>query len=276
MKTYKPQYTIKEIYEDTYVIKDGGFGQGGVYMYLLVGASKALLIDSGYGLLDLKAIIGSVTDKPVVCVCTHGHLDHAPGACQFEEAYLHSLDFGVYARHTDPEFMAAIGTGGLLMKPPKRMTGNASYQKMVADIARKKYAPLSALDNVESFDLGGRTVTWRRVPGHTQGTVALIDSKYGTAFDADAGAPCAWLFLEESSTLPDYLEELEQYEAFLKEHGVTRRYVGHSGKALGEKYLRQLIRCVEICIAKPNKGIKVKSQLGNARIVFAGGSLLFC
>jgi len=276
MKTYKPKHTINELYKDTYIISDGGLGQGSVYMYLLVGSKKALLVDSGYGLLDLQSIIATVTDKPVICVCTHGHVDHALGACQFEEAYLHSKDFDVYARHTDSTFITDMGLKGLMMRPPRFMRNNPSYLALVEKMAGKQYTPLQELDGVNSFALGGRIVSWRHVPGHTQGTVAIIDEANKVAFDADACAPGAWLFLEESSPLPDYLKELERYKAFLDELSIEYRYVGHAKKALGEKYLRQLIKCTQICINKPKKGIKKTTLLGNARIVFAGGSLLFC
>jgi len=276
MKIYKPTYTINELYKDTYVIADGGLGQGSVYMYLLVGREKALLVDSGYGLLDLGSIVATITDKPVICVCTHGHIDHALGACQFEEAYLHSKDFDVYAKHTDSTFIADMGLKGLMMRPPRFMRSNPSYLALVEQMAKKQYAPLQELDGMGSFDLGERTVSWRYVPGHTQGSVAIIDEANKVAFDADACAPGAWLFLEESSPLPDYLKELESYKAFSDEHGIVHRYVGHAKKALGEKYLRQLIKCTQVCINKPKKGIKKTTLLGKTRIVFAGGSLLFC
>jgi glyoxylase-like metal-dependent hydrolase (beta-lactamase superfamily II) len=270
------RYTIKKLYTDTYSIADGGFGQGKVYMYLLVGSEKALLVDSGYGLLDLKAIVGDVTEKPVVCVCTHGHIDHALGARQFDEAYLHSRDFDVYRRHTDSAFIMSIGMNGLLIKPPKHMLGNPEYKKSVEEMAGKEYPPLLALDDRERFELGGRTLSWRLVPGHTQGSIVIVDEARGAAFDADAAAPGAWLFLPESSPLPEYITELERYREFLRERGIERRYVGHSGKAYGDKHLGRLIRCAETAVAKPRKGIRVNSPLGDARIIFAGGSLLFC
>lgn len=276
MKIYKPKYDIKELYKDTYSIADSGLGQGKVYMYLLTGNEKALLVDSGYGLLDLKKIVETVTDKPVICVCTHGHVDHALGACQFDEAYIHSKDFDVYNKHTDSSFITDMGLKGLLMRPPGFMRNNPSYRSLVEQMAQKKYAPLNEIDDIGSFDLGGRFITWKHIPGHTQGSIAIIDEANKTAFDADACAPGAWLFLEESSDLVSYLSELESYRTFLNEHNIKTRHVGHAEKALGRKYLEQLIKCVGICIKKPNKGIKIKSLLGKARIVFAGGSLLFC
>ena len=276
MKQYTPQYTVKKIYADTYAISDSGIGQGKVFMYLLIGDEKALLIDSGFGLLDLKAITASITDKEVICVCTHGHVDHALGACQFRDAYLHSKDFEIYRQHTDPQLIHDMGMKGLLMKPPKSMLSNPSYVKLVEKLAQTEHGQLKALDHVPQFDLGKRIVSWRLVPGHTQGSIAFIDEKYNTVFDADAAPVGVWLFLPESSPLPDYSKALNEYLTFLKERGVKHHYLGHAGSALKIKSIWNLIHCTEYAIAKPGTGIKVNSMFGPARIIFAKGTLMFC
>jgi len=276
MKEYRPQYTIKKIYADTYAISDSGIGQGKVYMYLLVGEEKALLIDSGFGLLDLKAITALITDKEVICVCTHGHVDHALGACQFEEAYLHSKEFEVYRRHTDRQLIIDMGMKGLLMKPPKSMLNNTSYVQLVEKLAQMPHGDLKALDDKSEFNLGGRIVSWRLVPGHTPGSVVFIDEKYNTAFDADAAPVGAWLFLPESSPLPDYIASLSEYLAFLTKRGVKHHYLGHAGTPLKINSIQKLIRCAELAISKPNKGVKVNSIFGPVRIIFAKGTLMFC
>jgi len=276
MKNYSPQYKIKKIYADTYAISDTGIGQGKVFMYLLVGNEKALLIDSGFGLLDLKAITASITEKEVICVCTHGHVDHALGACQFENAYLHSKDFDVYRRHTDQQMIIDMGMKGLLMNPPVSMLRNSSYVKLVAKLAKTPHGPLKPLDDIKEFDLGDRIISWYPVPGHTQGSVAFIDEKNKKAFDADAAPVGAWLFLQESSPLPDYIESLENYHKFLSDKGITHHYLGHAATPLKIKSIKNLIRCSRLAIKKPNKGTKVNSMFGPARVIFAEGTLMFC
>ena len=276
MKNYTPKYKIKKIYTDTYAISDSGIGQGTVFMYLLTGQEKALLIDSGFGLLDLKAVTSSITDKEVICVCTHGHVDHALGACQFENAYLHSKDFEVYTRHTNPQLISDMGMKGLLMKPSASMLRNTSYVKLVEKLAQTPHKPLKPLDNIKEFDLGGRIVSWHHVPGHTQGSVVFIDEKFKKAFDADAAPVGAWLFLPESSPLPEYIVSLNNYLEFLIKHGITHHYLGHAKTALKIKSIKNLIRCAQYAVKKPEKGIKVDSMFGPARIIFAKGTLMFC
>ena len=134
----------------------------------------------------------------------------------------------------------------------------------------------AAIDDIKHFDLGNRIVSWRLVPGHTQGSVAFIDEKYNNAFDADAAPVGAWLFLQESSPLPEYIAALNDYLTFLTQSKVKYHYLGHAGTALKIKSIKQLIRCAEYAVSKPNAGIKVNSMFGPARIIFAKGTLLFC
>ena len=267
---------MKQIYEDTYRIADVGFLGAKVYFYLLVGKEKALLIDNGYGLLDLKNIIKEITPLETIFVCTHGHVDHALGAPQFETSYLHSADFDVYKKHTDPDFIEEITTKGLLFKPSKRFIADPNRRKLVEKVKAKEYPLPLPLETVTEFDLGNRVVKWLPVQGHTQGSVVFIDEKYNTIFDGDAAAPGAWLYLEESSPLPQYVENLKKYLAFMEEHNIEKRYVAHTSKMVSRKRLKQLIDCAKTAIAKPKKGIKLKGTLGHCRIVFAKGSLLFC
>ena len=46
-------------------------GMANVYMFLVVGAEKALLIDTGYSITNAIGYVRQVTDKPVVVVNTH-------------------------------------------------------------------------------------------------------------------------------------------------------------------------------------------------------------
>ncbi len=65
-------------------------GKGDYWMYLIIGPEKAMLIDTGYGLGDLKGLVGELTGgMPLVVVNTHDHFDHAYGNCLFETVYCH-------------------------------------------------------------------------------------------------------------------------------------------------------------------------------------------
>jgi len=71
----------------------------GVSMFLIIGTKKAALIDTGYGVGDLKGYIRSITKLPLIVLCTHGHVDHASGTDQFERVYLNHNDWQLERKH---------------------------------------------------------------------------------------------------------------------------------------------------------------------------------
>lgn len=90
--------TIYEInpYVEVYQFRDNLYGlftencdgMGDVWMYLIVGPEKAMLIDTAYGLGDLKGLVDMLTGgKEIIVVNTHDHFDHAYGNCRFDRAY---------------------------------------------------------------------------------------------------------------------------------------------------------------------------------------------
>lgn len=81
-------YQVTEIAKDTWVINEAGM----TAMFLLKGTERALLIDTGVGMTDLKKLISWLTPLPYDVVLTHGHQDHIGGAAQFEEVYIHEKD----------------------------------------------------------------------------------------------------------------------------------------------------------------------------------------
>lgn len=63
------------------------------WMYLIVGPQKALLIDTGYGLGDLKGLCNLLSGgKPLIVANTHSHKDHAYGNCLFDRVYCHEYE----------------------------------------------------------------------------------------------------------------------------------------------------------------------------------------
>src|SRR5215510_1307924 len=52
---------------------------------LMIGEQRAALIDSGCGIGNLREAVEEVTDKPVIVINTHTHLDHLGSNRQFDE-----------------------------------------------------------------------------------------------------------------------------------------------------------------------------------------------
>ena len=61
-------YQVTEIAKDTWVINEAGM----TAMFLLKGTERALLIDTGVGMTDLKKLISWLTPLPCVDTWTSG------------------------------------------------------------------------------------------------------------------------------------------------------------------------------------------------------------
>ena len=270
-KEFKNTLNVRRINEDTYQIEDDLMGS--VNMYLLIGEEKALLIDSGYGDPALKELIASLTDKEVICVMSHGHVDHAMGAYLFEKSYLHSADEKVFTKYASSKALLECGLEGIGAKPRGKLRMNG-YKQAIENVARKHRDLPAKIDDVKSFDLGKRKVYWVEVPGHTLGSIAFIDTKYHFAFDGDACGNGAWLFLEESSSLPDYLKSLDHYIAILRDEHICTRWTGHSKNSESLDPLMSLRDLVKDIIEKQavgkKPGIPARFRIGKARMVIKG------
>lgn len=62
---------------------------GDNWIYLIEGPEKAIFIDNGFGIGDLKGLGEFLTGKPVITAVTHNHGDHAYGSVQWDKIYCH-------------------------------------------------------------------------------------------------------------------------------------------------------------------------------------------
>jgi glyoxylase-like metal-dependent hydrolase (beta-lactamase superfamily II) len=105
-KLLREQSSIKTLYDinpyaEVYRFRDGIYGiytesldgMGDPWMYLVVGPERAMLIDTGFGVGDLKGLVRQIIgEMPLVVVNTHAHFDHAYGNCQFDTVFCHEYE----------------------------------------------------------------------------------------------------------------------------------------------------------------------------------------
>ena len=268
MTDFSKQYEVRKIYENTYSIKEDGFEGLDAYMYLFVGEEKALLFDCGFGIIDLKKIIGEITDKPLMCICSHGHHDHIMGVCQLDDCYIHSIDKDVFLLNTcEPVLRMFVMNNTLTVHK-----NSEGFDEFAEEWVSKDYPLPKFIDGTTCIDLGGREVKLRLIPGHTQGSLTLYDEKYGAAFDSDGASRGVWIHLVESTSLSEYIEMLEEYIAFLEERGITKRFVAHNGKEHTVDELKNLLSCCRYARENPDAGEEFRNPYNKARIVRYDGS----
>jgi glyoxylase-like metal-dependent hydrolase (beta-lactamase superfamily II) len=174
---------------------------GSVNMYLVVGEKKAMLIDTGCGEPGLEAAVRSVTKLPLVVVNTHGHSDHAAGNRFFPVVHAH------------PEDARA-----------------ARYYASAMTIVEDAVAGTS-------FDLGGRSLSVIETPGHTRGSICLLDQANRMIFTGDNNNTHVWLFLGDALSVEEYLASLEALIA--RSSSFDAIFPGHELK-LGPDHLTNL------------------------------------
>ena len=160
-------------------------------MYIVEGANRALLIDTGTKCEALDEVVRKVTSKPFDVVVTHNHPDHSGNINYFSEVWMHPLD-------------TAIRMGG------------------------EFHGKYRWLKDGDVFDLGGRKIEVVWMPGHTPGSVVLLDHAVNAVYSSDAfGSGSVWMQLRPHISMRTYYESCVRMEKIMREQNISKIYCGH-------------------------------------------------
>lgn len=174
-----PYAEVYPIRENTYAILNESLdGMGDVWMYLIVGSEKAMLIDTGFGVGDLKGLCDELSGgKELIVVNTHPHIDHAYGNCQFDKVYCHE-----YAVPTLEKMNVPTMWDHLFDENGKPIWSEFDRNDI---IPFKDYQILGVPDGY-TFDLGGgQIVELIFTAGHASGHCMFLDKKQRLLFAGD-------------------------------------------------------------------------------------------
>lgn len=203
---------------------------GGVRFFLLSGSERALLIDSGMTVHNAKEIAEELVSVPVELLNTHADPDHIGSNGEFDEFYMSAAEAANYYK---PQ-----GRGGRMI-------------------------PVSDGD---VLDLGGRELEIVHIPGHTPGSIAVLDRRDRALYSGDPVQKNGGIFMfGPMRELHAYILSLEKLEAMsnrfdliypshaecpitpdvipaLKE-GALRVLSGEIGGEVAEMHGRKIRRC---------------------------------
>jgi len=221
-------YKVNKIYPWLYSIYD----PQGVFCYLAVGSERALLFDTVYGIGNLAQVVREITQKPLYVVLGHGHIDHASGAYQFEEVWLHEADFELYRTHTSPDFLKTI-LDGLNKNGASLPKGFDPEEYLKAD----RTSMLKKLEPGRIFNLGGLNIEVVSMEGHTAGSIGLLVREHKVLLDSDSANTHIWMFLNESLPVSQYIKMLERtikldFDVF---------FIGHLNKPMPKSFFQKFI-----------------------------------
>lgn len=148
--------------------------EGFVRFFLLTGSKEALLIDSGMQVGKAKETAESITGLPLKIINSHGDRDHIGGNFQFNEIYMHAAEKEYY--------LAGGGKGNVI-----------------------------AVADGDEIDLGDRALEIIHIPGHTPGSIAILDKKAKLLFGGDTVQQNSEIFMfGPGRDLPAYIGSLEK------------------------------------------------------------------
>jgi glyoxylase-like metal-dependent hydrolase (beta-lactamase superfamily II) len=223
-------FTTKEIAPKTTAIE----GLGNELCYLLEGTERALLIDALTGAGNLRAFCRELTDLPVTLVNTHGHLDHAGGNFDFGECFIHGDDIPL---------IYEIETAGRMGFVTNMMNASGRHVFLSEhDFTGSRPIKTFPVADGQVFDLGGRTIEVIAVPGHTRGTIVLLDRGGRLVFSGDACNVNTLLFLPHSTSVEEYRESLLHFKIFQSCFDVM--WGGHGLSAVPKTIIDE---AVELC-----------------------------
>ena len=211
---------------------------GGVRIFLLTGKTRALVIDTGISGLDIRSMAAAVTDLPLELLNTHADRDHIAGNAQFSSCYMHPSEPAFYRN-------AQQGKGGVV--------------------------PVFEGDVI---DLGGRELEIVHLPGHTPGSVTVLDRRNRCLIGGDP--------IQEDGEIYMFgpQREMAAYIASLKR--VSRRtdfdliYPSHAKERVGRAAIAALIDGAGRILSGEIVGKRTERYGKMIRVCDAGVSRFLC
>lgn len=195
---------------------------GKTIMYVYEGEKRVLLLDTGFGLTNLKELVNTLCPgKEIIVVNSHGHSDHNSGNNQFDKVYVGSMD--------EPNSHTEITEG----TKTRLMQNFITTNPRAAGIEAENWYPgpakkIVSLIDEDVIDLGGICLEVLETPGHSMGSICLFDRENGYLFTGDLMLTWeVWGQLPSSTSLNVYshsLDRLAQLQCMVTEvfpaHGV--------------------------------------------------------
>ncbi|MBQ4342371.1 MAG: MBL fold metallo-hydrolase [Erysipelotrichaceae bacterium] len=186
---YTEAYKVRD---NTWALYNDSFdGVGDVWMYLIDGPEKAMIIDTSFGIGDLKGLIHHlVGEKEIIVFNTHAHFDHCYGNAQFGKAYCHENEVPDMLTKVNPhiwDYLFNQTSEPVKVAEQWVDPGQPLYTEFdPADLIEYQDWEVVGVPDGHLFDLGnGYLVEAVLLPGHSAGQCGILDRQTGCLFIGD-------------------------------------------------------------------------------------------
>lgn len=165
-----------------------------VRFFILEGSKKALVIDSGVsGARDVKYLAENISGLPASLIHTHADPDHIAGNSYFDSCLMHKADKALYD-------IKSAELGG----------------------SEKGFAKARFVKDGDVIDLGERQVEVIHIPGHTKGSIALLDVNERVLYGGDTVQDGEIYMFGSHRNMDDYIASLEKLNAMKDRFDIIR------------------------------------------------------
>ncbi len=170
-------FSVEEIDHNTYAISEYKHWEE-THCYLICGTQRALLIDTGLGISDIRTVVERLTDLPILVVTTHVHWDHIGGHSLFENIAVYEKEVSWLAEK--------------FPLPIQVVKHNLTCRdcEFPDSFCLEEYQifqgmPQKIIYDGECIDLGNRKVEVIHTPGHSPGHCCFYETERKYLYSGD-------------------------------------------------------------------------------------------
>ena len=170
-------FTVEVIDDNTFAISEYKHWEE-THCYLMCGTEKAVLIDTGLGVSNIRSVVDSLTTLPIMAVTTHAHWDHIGGHKYFEDIAVHEAE---------KEWLSVRFPIPLQVVKRNLMCKPCDFPKdfMLEDYQIFTRTPQYILHDGDYLDLGNRKLMVIHTPGHSPGHCCFYELDREYLFSGD-------------------------------------------------------------------------------------------
>jgi glyoxylase-like metal-dependent hydrolase (beta-lactamase superfamily II) len=203
---------------EVYKVLDGIYVIYEPYQYeealstLIIGEVRAVIIDTGCGIGNIREVVEEITDLPVMVMNSHAHNDHIAQNYLFDEVAMLDHPWSHVAQKGLPNSeMAHLIAEGMLWKSLPESFDSENY-------VVPEFRVTHWFKEGDIIDLGNRSLEVIHTPGHTPDCVCFLDREDRLLFTGDmfyTGGIYTYLNGGDIPTfIASYQKMLEYYEEF--------------------------------------------------------------
>ena len=230
---------------------------GNVYAYVAAGSKRAAVIDTGFGLGPFREFVEDLLNgKEYDLILTHGHLDHAGGASQFERVWMHPADLKVSEMHTQKK------TRFDFLKKDHDISMDDLDEPMTDG-----YMPL---EYGQTFDLGDEVLEIFNLGGHTPGSVGILFRNERILLAGDACCSFTLMMADGmSTTVREYHDNL--VDTWNRYHDCFDTMIySHPHNYGGPEVMPQMIELCEEIMSDKDDRIRSEGLFGRVSYIAKG------